>query len=372
MRLGPTRRLSFCVAAALVLVVGCSEKPGDPAAPPVETEAQVAASPPPGGMPPITPVSGTGTLAPTHTDQFTFWVFGDNRDGAAVFSKIMLAAAQQKPAFALSLGDIIEGEPLAPVPRDAIEKALDNPPPGSPLGYLQLVRQGGLPVYNAPGNHEMITKIPFPDDQGYPAECPDRTMQEIYENKVAPLYGAFTFGNSRFIVLNTDDLPVTCPPDECPICIPCTSGGAPGSSPLYECSFVGDTQLQHLKDDLANNTDRQHIFIAMHYPMKPAKPADQLLAYSLDRLNTILDDHQRQYGNIKFVLASHEHRFYNPQDPDNDTTIDLSGAEYPYYLVTGGAGAPISHPGTTGHFYHYLVFDVDGDDISVTIERVSS
>jgi len=112
----------------------------------------------------------------------------------------------------------------------------------------------------------------------------------------------------------------------------------------------------------------------MHYPMKPHKSQDRLANPSFDALNGIITDHQNEYGNIEFVLASHEHEFYNPQDPDNSTTIDLDNADFPYYLVSGGAGAPMSHlndPKHPGEFYLYLVFDVDGSDISVTIERLA-
>ena len=104
--------------------------------------------------------------------------------------------------------------------------------------------------------------------------------------------------------------------------------------------------------------------------MKPHKSEDRLADPSFDALNGIITDHQNEHGNIKFVLASHEHEFYNPQDPDNFTTIGLDNADFPYYLVSGGAGAPMSHlndPEHPGEFYHYLVFDVDGSDISVTI-----
>jgi len=362
----PTPRLSFCLAAMLVVVIGCSDTNEDPAQPPELSGGAIGGPQSTGGMPTITPVSGTGPLVETTTDHFTFWAFGDNRSGPAVFAEIMTAAARDKPAFALSLGDIIVGKPDAPV---------QGPDPnGSELdAYLTLAAKGEVPIFNAPGNHEMIALVSYEGDDS-PAECPNEKVQASYQDKIAPLFGAFTFRNSRFIVLNTDDTPVTCVADDCPICAPCLSGDAPGSSDVWECSFLGDTQLQRLKDDLANNASTEHIVILMHYPLKPHKSQDRLANPSFDALNGIITDHQNEYGNIKFVLASHEHEFYNPQDSDNFTTIDLDNADFPYYLVSGGAGAPMSHlndPKHPGEFYHYLVFNVDGSDISVSIERLA-
>jgi len=40
------------------------------------------------------------------------------------------------------------------------------------------------------------------------------------------------------------------------------------------------------------------------------------------------------------------------------------------YLVSGGAGARIYVKEERGGFHHYLVIEVDGDSVSVTINRV--
>jgi Calcineurin-like phosphoesterase len=371
-------RPCWILSALLVLGAGCSEPRRES---PQPSAAEGALTQPAGaGMPVLTPVAGTGSAAQPLDDEFSFWVFGDNRGGSAVFSEIMAAISREqpsrRPAFALSLGDVIEGEPDAPVDGE-VKAAIETE---YAMDYLPLVQSGGVPVYNAPGNHEMIAKVAVTDAQR--KECPNATMRELYEAHVqAPVYGAFSFGNSHFIALNTDD-PPTCTAAECPVCVPCLESGDRGAAesasgdPPYECSFLGDTQLADLKADLAAHADATHIFILMHYPMqgKAANPPDRLIDSSSSKLADILSDHQAKYANIRFVLASHEHQYYNPQDPANDATVPTrSAGDEPYYLISGGAGAPIHDLGQKpGHFYHYLVFDVSGDEVSVTIHKLDA
>jgi len=292
-----------------------------------------------GGLPPLTAMTGTGTLAPSKTDNFTFAVFGDSQGGDeahAIISKIFGEIRNHqpaRPAFAFCLGDIVRGKDPQDPSKYIRQKFAE---------YLQLAVTAGVPVFNAPGNHEM-------DDWN---DIPSKKMHKIYENTVGPAYGAFDYGNSRFIALNTEDVPPagTQPP----------SGG-------MEFSYIGDTQLKQLDADLNANKGKTHIFIMMHYPIKPQRPQDSLNPDSLKKLSSIL----AQYNNISYVLASHEHLYYNPQDPDNVTTVAPFKAGDPtHYLISGGAGAGIYVPEEKGGFHHYLLFEVDGDNVSVTIHRV--
>ncbi|MBC8554268.1 MAG: hypothetical protein H8D23_32060 [Candidatus Brocadiales bacterium] len=40
------------------------------------------------------------------------------------------------------------------------------------------------------------------------------------------------------------------------------------------------------------------------------------------------------------------------------------------YLVSGGAGSGIYVPEEKGGFHHYLIFEVDGDSVSVKTHKV--
>ncbi len=331
--------------ALLLLSVGCSpsDAPDEPSMTPAQLEADATE-----GFPPMTAVSGTGELAPVETETFTIAVYGDNQGGeqASEILGTILAEIRDyqpgQPAFALSLGDIVVGPFEDPLAELDIKKYMAD----RFAKYLPLAKTAGVPVFNAPGNHEM-------DDWD---EKPRQEMHEIYEEIVAPLYGAFDYGNSRFIVLNTEDVP---PP-----------GTPPPPSGLAD-SYVSDLQIAQLDADLAANTDKTHIFIAMHYPMKPAEPDNILDPPAVKKL----DDVFAKYNNISFVLASHEHQYYNPQDSSNVETIPsyTAGADVdPYYLVSGGGGANLGASADEGGFHHYLIFDVDGAGVDVTIHRVDT
>jgi hypothetical protein len=348
------------LSPALLLLAGCAQREPE-AQPPPATDEPAVTAPSAGIMPTLTPVPGTGTLAPSNADDFHFWVFGDNQGGdtsQAIFQKILGEMAAARPAFALSLGDVIEGEPDPSTDFSATITAEIH-------GYLQQVEQAGVPIFNAPGNHEM-------DDAN---DCPNATMHSLYTQHVGPLYGAFDYGNARFIALNTEDIPTdqTCSATDCPACVHCIPTSTPGSGD--ECSFVGQTQLDLLRADLAANGGKQHIFLFMHYPMEgKSEPSEDypgyLIPYVSQELAAILDAHQSEHHNLSFILASHQHLYYNPQDPPNDATIPtfIAGQE-PYYLVSGGAGAKIYCNGS-GDFHHYLTFHVTGPEVAVEIRPV--
>ncbi len=287
----------------------------------------------------LTPMKGTGELRPSNKDQFKFAVFGDSQGeekAREIISGIFTAIHAQQPkgpAFAFCLGDIVKGKDPQDPAKYIRQKFAD---------YLTLAKTAGVPVFNAPGNHEM-------DDAG---DIPSERMHNIYRESVAPTHGAFDYGNSRFIALNAEDVPPS---------------GTPPPSDGMEFSYIGDAQLKQLDNDLAANRAKTHIFIMMHYPMKPQRPQDSLNPESLKKLSAIF----AKYDNIAYVFASHEHLFYNPQDPDNVENVALFEAGDPTrYLVSGGAGARIYVKEEKGGFHHYLLIEVNGNKVSVKINRV--
>ncbi|MGY8654182.1 MAG: metallophosphoesterase family protein [Verrucomicrobiia bacterium] len=301
-------------------------------------------------LPPMASMRGTGSpVAPVNPKKFSFVVFGDsqgqeNHPTLRAIYKDMKTAASPSPALALCLGDIIRGEPTAPFQSKAIEKQLQY--------SLKWAKRAGIPVYNAPGNHEMddvVSLNPY-------TEMPSLQMRLAYEKVIGPTYGAFDYGNSHFIILNTEDVP---PPG--------VPGPPPGSE--LEFSYIGTNQLAQLEADLNANKGKKHIFIAMHYPMYAHDPArDQLYGES----RTALVNMFAKYSNIAFVVASHEHIYYNPKDPNNVTTVAPYAAGDPTrHLISGGAGAPFWQGGPQPWaFHHYLLFEIDGGNVTVTIKRV--
>ncbi len=323
---------TLCRAAAAVLLTACASGPLR------DSGAR---------LPTLDPIPGTGSLpAATDVDRFSFVAFGDPMETPqptqtlrTIFREIH--EMQPRPAFAFSLGDIIQGEPTEPIDCRKIAENL--------RAFLRIARTGGVPVFNALGNHEL-------DDV---KDIPSARMLQIYERIVGPDYGSFDYGNSHFIALNTSEVP---PPGTPP-----PPKAAPGQMG-QEFSYLSPRQFARLRADLDANRDKTHVFIGMHYPLKPLIAIDQLYP---PRTARALVELFAKYPNVSYVLASHEHLYFNPQSPSNLTDVPPFTAGQPArYLVSGGAGAPIWVKPSQGGFHHYLIFHVDGPKVTVTMKKV--
>jgi hypothetical protein len=309
--------------------------------------------------PQLLSVPGTGRLGPASTKSFSFIVAGDSRPAKADLPqpstprKIFAAAQKLKPAFIVWTGDTIFG--LNSADPAVIGQQYQ--------AFFQLAREAGVPVFAAPGNHEMDVKIPIAG--GAVKEVGSAQMQALYRTNRgvatdAPIYGAFTYGNSHFIVLNSEEIP---PPQARRSPHAKVASGKVNLDP----GFISATQLQWLKQELDANR-LTHIFIFMHHPIKPKKPDMGLNRKDAEALMNLFS----RYSNISYVLASHEHLYYNPQT--RDTTPPPSrtdpSKQPPFYLVSGGAGAPLEGTAKTGGFYHYLVFQVDGNQVQARLVKL--
>jgi hypothetical protein len=311
-----------------------------------------------GQMPALSPLPQTGTLpSSNNVTQFTFVVSGDNRPAKKGCSqpptpgKIFAAvsALNPKAAFVLWTGDTISGKAKHPKDsKDAAEIAAEY------NAFLAIAKTAGVPVFNAPGNHEM--------DDG--DNKPSETMKKLYESNMAGPYGAFTYGNSRFIALNSEHPFQSSPCQSAAAGAQKSKTDAPGS--------ITQNELNLLKADLDADTNLTHVFIFMHHPVFPYKCEDGLDQDSVQKLQALFAN----YTNISYVISGHEHMYYNPlgngalmlppnrTDPPNPATP-------PYYLVSGGGGAPLKK-NTTGSFFHYIVFQVNGATVTPTLWVVES
>jgi hypothetical protein len=73
------------------------------------------------------------------------------------------------------------------------------------------------------------------------------------------------------------------------------------------------------------------------------------------------------------VISGHEHMYYNAEGAADQVAPPPSRSDPsqpPYYLVSGGVGAPLKN--LPGGFYHYLLFKVDGNSISPALVKVES
>lgn len=301
-----------------------------------------------GQMPSLSPLPKTGSLSkPSDPDKFTFVIAGDNRPAHKSCPQpptpglIFSAVKELGPAaaFVLWTGDTISGK--RPDKPKRIHEQYQE--------FLKIASTAGVPVFNAPGNHEM-------DDEN---NAPSDAMKELYRKDMAETYGAFSYGNSRFIALDSENGP------QSKSASPAATKGksdAPGA--------ITEKELSLLKKDLDENQDKAHIVIFMHHPVVPYDAKDGLDATSVKALEKIFAD----YKNVSYVVSGHEHMYYNSQG-DRSKLVDPPNrkdpSQPPFYLVSGGGGAPLKKD-TPGSFFHYLVFKVDGNKITPSLIKVNS
>jgi hypothetical protein len=309
----------------------------------------------------LPPVPQTGHLKDQpNATHFWFVAAGDNRPGDSgspqpkTLAKIFKVAQQFKPAFFLWAGDIIYGHEYH---RKKLESQYRE--------FFGIATLAKVPVFNAPGNHEMDTVQKTGNET---IETPDPKLQAIYLEIMkfptgAPAYGAFNYGNSRFIALDTEE--VGAPPASTPT--------APPSQKLkLDPGYVTQQQIDLLTQDLEANKARAHIFVFMHHPIKPAKSSSELNPAN----KAVLEALFAQYPNVSYVIAAHEHVYYNA----TGTTLKPADRKDPSpngpsYLVSGGAGAPLDScpngaAANCASYNHYLVFEVDQDTVRVQVVKV--
>src|SRR5205809_129847 len=291
-------------------------------------------------MPTLSPLPGTGSLsAPGNPAKFTIVVAGDNRPAKAADKqghtpkKIFADAQKIAPAFVMWTGDTIFGKD--PQHGKRIHKEYKE--------FLKIAQTAGVPVFNAPGNHEL-------DDS---QNKPSTQMLQYYISDMGLAYGAFTYGNSRFIALDSEAEP---PSGVTGTCSPGTASDVENTNDKFNApGYIDQAQLALLRQDLKNNKNLAHILIFMHHPVKAVKCKDALAQESVQALEALFQN----YSNVSYVISGHEHLYYNPQSkgkhgldqPPNRT----DPAQPPFYLVTGGAGAPLRE--LPNGFYNYLVFE---------------
>lgn len=302
-----------------------------------------------GQMPALSPLPQTGSLSkPSDPNKFVFVVAGDNRPAksgdpqSSVPKNLFCAVRKMNPAaaFVLWTGDTISGKD--PKHPKRIHDQYKE--------FLQIASTAGVPVFNAPGNHEMD------DDK----DVPSNKMKALYKEYMAETYGAFSYGNSRFIALDSEKEPSTAAK-----AITTAEGEAKPQAP----GSITQKELQLLQGDLeANKKKSSHVIVFMHHPVKPYHKKDGLDSASVQALEKIFAG----YKNVSYVISGHEHMYFNPQGDKTKLTDPpkrKDPSQPPDYLVTGGAGAPLKKD-TPGSFFHYLVFQVDGDTITPTLIKV--
>ncbi|HJW93534.1 MAG TPA: metallophosphoesterase [Thermoanaerobaculia bacterium] len=299
-------------------------------------------------LPVVVPApTGSSPINPNPTaTSFTFVVAGDNRPAKdscpqpPQLGAIVSAIASMKPAFALWNGDVIYGKDTKKAPKQY-------------PAFLTAIKGANVPVFVAPGNHELTVKGSKPCKKVDEPD-PSGKLAKAFASAVGAPYGYFRYGNSAFIMVNTDDkLDPNYPSDWC----------------NYN-GFVSNAQNAALTAALnalqADNTVA-HIFVFMHRPLHGEASEDDLGPSSIPQIATFYSTIQTPaYTKLSVVFSSHEHLFYNV-GPMTRTDPQSGG---PTYIVTGGAGAPLSTGGSSGVYNHYLTVTVNGATVTIDVVKL--
>jgi Calcineurin-like phosphoesterase len=292
--------------------------------------------------------------------KFSFVVAGDNRPAKPTdpltqpYLDIVQRVAKQRPAFVVWDGDTVFG-------KKAVGTAAQY------KQFLHALRKLPVPVFNAPGNHELVVQSNIPCNGGsWSAELPDWSgaMLAEYNKAMGPAYGMFRYGNAAFLLVNTDDVPDVAIPTACDY------NGIVSQAQL--------TALQTSLDQLGADDSVAHIFVFMHRPIiddnysQLSGPAGTPYGARIEQFRSLLNG--TAHPKVTFVFASHDHRFYvSPASSSPTGPFTSSGptTSNPIFIVTGGAGAPLTGckngSGPAGSYFHYVTVDVDGANVTVNV-----
>jgi hypothetical protein len=188
--------------------------------------------------------------------------------------------------------------------------------------FESLAAKPGVPLFDAPGNHEIhrTDDAPCPASRsGAPPDAPgSHDSEEQFVRHFGNLYGSFDAGPAHFIALDT-------------------------STFCHEDSIDG-AQLDWLERDLETHKDAAAIFVFGHTeffssPQIDAPDAkDHPPLRNRDELHALF----RKYP-VKAVFSGHQHLYWH----ETHDGID--------YFVAGGGGAPLYASPDRGGFGHYIL-----------------
>ena len=267
-------------------------------------------------------------------ENFQFVVIGDRTGGANVEGTFDFAADQIRilqPEFVINVGDMIEGYSDDPADLNAEWDETDA-----------MLAKMEVPFFRTPGNHDIANSV----------------AQEVYRERYGATYYSFVYGDTLFLVLDSED-----PPREAP-------EGIRESLELYKrlqvedperaqamlAEFMTDeaivaglstpvefneTQTAFIEKVLVENPDVRWTFLFLHEPAWE-NPSDSFKA-----IQEMLKDRSHTF------IAGHLHYY----DYDN-----IDGHEH---ITMGPAGASFHHegPGNVDHLM-WVTMTEEGPEIA--------
>jgi len=199
----------------------------------------------------------------TDPNEFTFVVVGDVKCGTATFEEMLDVIHQDKPAFAVILGDFVNHAKLISHELFALEMAEHTK---------------GFPVLLVPGNHDISADGPF--------------CLEDFENIYGPSQFYFTIGKCLFVFLN--DI-----------------------SPYNQTGQY----LEFLEQTISSQTEKiEKTFVFMHVP--PQELNSSLISNGLPGSEKFLQLAKKYH--IDYVFAG-DHHGYVKTEKDGTTFVVTGG-----------------------------------------------
>lgn len=239
---------------------------------------------------------------------FRFVVMGDNRpfwdaEDVVTQNEHFIGNIQRTNAagadFAVIVGDLIHGYTDD---AELIDRQWN--------AYDAVCKRFEIPYYSVAGNHDIW----------------DRRSQDVWLERLGPLYFSWDHKGSHFIALN--------------------------SEVVGEMDRITGAQLEWLKQDLEEAKAAPRIFVFVHKPLWAYEAAE-----SEEQNQWSRDVHPLLAGHgVDTVFAGHWHHY--TLHPEQDGVR---------YVVTGGAGAEIGGYELAGGFFHVLTVDVDGPSSSFKV-----
>ncbi len=181
-------------------------------------------------------------------DNFSFAVFGDNKNSVKTFDNLIARLNRDNIIFAIDDGDLVyDGE------REKFSF------------FLKQLRAMDKPLLTVLGNHEIKEEGRAP-----------------YYDIFGPFYYSFSFGNSYFIILDDANE-----------------------------KTLGGFQLEWLKGELKKARGYRYRFVFMHVPLYDPRHGEYGVGHSLKdldyakRLNRLFDDNK-----LTMLFCSHIHGYY--------------------------------------------------------------
>ncbi len=274
----------------------------------------------------------------TEHEAFNFIAYGDTRSSdlpdavSPLHEGIVGAYLRHDPEFIIHTGDMVRSGGL-PYQWEEFEES------------IAAVRETGVPLYGAAGNHEKYTDQwdVYDEDLANYRSYFNYTgvLDEPGENE---LHYSFDYGGAHFVFLNTED----------------RFEEVEGGSSAFNCSTE---QMDWLLADLNETQPDNFIVASFHrtaWSIRVARPERWEEAATIrEELHDIFVQH-----GVDLVLMGHDHYYYR--------TI----RDGIFYVTTGGGGAPLAgvdteapiwQMGDVAHKrYHYCNVEVGSTTVTVT------